>query len=84
MNIFPQQELSDTEKHLLVEIYNNPVVKKHLQIMAMADTIELLRLSGIQTPNEVLIKAHATVQGKLAVVSTLLSIEAPKPTNQEQ
>jgi hypothetical protein len=84
MKSFPQQELSDTEKHLLVEIYNNPVVKKHLQMMALSDTIELLHLSGIQTPNEMLVKAHATVQGKLAVIETLLSIEAPKPTKQEQ
>lgn len=77
--IFPQQELSETEQHLLAEIYNNPVVKKHLQIMAMSDTLELLQLSAIQTPNEALVKAHANVQGKLAVISTLLSIEAPKP-----
>lgn len=83
MKSFPEQTLSDTEKHLLVEIYNNPVVKKHLQMMALSDTIELLHLSGIQTPNETLIKAHATVQGKLAVIETLLSIEAPKPQPKE-
>jgi hypothetical protein len=76
--IFPQQELTETEQHLLAEFYNNPVVKKHLQMMALEDTIELLRLSGIQIPNEVLVKAHATVQGKLAVIGTLLSIQPPK------
>lgn len=80
--IFPQQELTKTEQDLLVEIYNNSVVKKHLQMMAMSDTIELLRLSAIQTPNEVLVKAHATVQGKLAVISTLLSIQPPKQQEQ--
>lgn len=79
---FPQQTLSETEEMLLFEIYNNPVVKKHLQIMALEDTIELLRLSGINTSDVVIAKAHATVQGKLAVISTLLSIEAPKPKEQ--
>lgn len=79
MKAFPEQTLSDTEKHLLAEIYNNPVVKKHLQIMALKDTLELLYLSGVQTPNDTLVKAHATVQGKLAVLETLLSIEVPKP-----
>jgi hypothetical protein len=83
MSLFIQQTLSDTEKSLLAEIYNNPVVKKHLQIMALSDTLELLHLSGIQTPNETLIKAHATVQGKLAVLATLLSIEAPQPKEQQ-
>ena len=82
MNLFPTQELSDTEKNLLAEIYNNPVVKKHLQILALADTLELLHLSGIQTSNDVLIKAHATVQGKLAVLATLLSIQPPKQEQQ--
>ena len=82
--IFPQQELSDTEQHLLFEIYANPVVKKHLQIMAMTDTIELLKLSAIQTPNEVLAKAHATVNGKLAVLATLINIQKPVPKEPQQ
>lgn len=81
--IFPQQELSQTEQDLLIEVYNNPVVKKHLQIMAMADTLELLRLSAIQTPDNILVKAHATVQGKLAVISTLLDIKPPKQQEQQ-
>jgi hypothetical protein len=81
--LFPVQTLSTTEQDILVEVYNNPVVKKHLQIMAMQDTMELLQLSGIQTPNDALVKAHATVQGKLSVLSTLLSIQPPKTKEQQ-
>lgn len=66
--------LSKTEEDIVIECLSNPSVKKYLSIMAMSDTKELLALSAISTPDSELIKAHATVNGKLAVISTLFSI----------
>lgn len=74
MKIFPEQTLSKTEQDILFEIYSNPVVKKHLEIMALEDTIELLEMSAISKTDSEIAKAHATVQGKLSVIATLLSI----------
>jgi len=46
--------------------------------MALNDAKELLSLSVIGNDKDTLAQAHAVVQGKLQVVSTLLSIEAPQ------
>lgn len=78
--IFPSTELSDTEAEILASIFSNPVVKKYLKVLALEDTKELLALSALSKTNEELVKAHAIVQGKLSIISTLLSIQ---PINKE-
>jgi hypothetical protein len=72
--LFPSLVLSDTEKDLLLEIYSNPVVTKHLKILALNDTKELLSFTALGKNDSEVAKAVATVQGKLTVLSTLLSI----------
>lgn len=82
-NIFPPASpLSQTEEDVLAEIYNSPVVLKHLRGMALNDTKELLALSAITSDKERLAQAHAVVQGKLQVIATLLSIATPTPKEQ--
>ena len=73
-DLFPEQALSATEIELLAEIYTNPVVKKHLQIMANNDTQELLAFTALGKSDTEVAKALATVQGKLTVLSALMSI----------
>lgn len=72
--MFSITELSKTETDIVIDVFSNPSVKKYLTNMAVEDTKELLALNAISTDNSVLAKAHATVAGKLAVLSTLLSI----------
>jgi len=47
----------------------------------MEDTKELLAISAISKTDQEIAKAHATVNGKLSVISTLLSIPS---LNKEQ
>ena len=72
--LFPVDHLSATEVDLITEIFSNPLVKRYLQILALGDAKELLALSAISNPDTEIIKAHANVQGKLSVLSTLVSI----------
>jgi len=74
----PNLALSETEEELVREIFTNPLLRKFLRIMALNDAKELLSLSVIGNDKDTLAQAHAVVQGKLQVVSTLLSIEAPQ------
>ena len=72
--LIPTPDLSRTEIDIIAEIYQNPAVAKHLRIMALNDTKELLALSSLAKPSDEIAKALAKVQGKLEVLSTLLSI----------
>lgn len=72
--ILPIPDLSETEQELLREIYRaNPVVSKHLKIIALNDAKELLALSGSGLPADEIALAHEHVRGKLATISTLLT-----------
>lgn len=77
-DLFPKLTLSTTEEELIITIFANPVVKKYLRILASEDTKELLAFSAISNPDTEIIKAHANVQGKLSVLSTLVSISNHK------
>lgn len=83
-NIFPEEELSKTEKDILLEIFSNSTVKRYLRIIGTEAIKELSGLSALGNNDGTISKAHATVNGKLSVISTLLSIEGdnqPLPTN---
>ena len=80
-DLFPSSLLTETEKNILVSLYSNPVFQKHIRMMAMEDTKELLRYSTLSHTDSEVVKALATVQGKLAAYQTLLSI--PSLNNQE-
>lgn len=72
--IFPDSPISQTEIDILKSKLSDEDIKKHLRRMALKDIKELLALSALDTSTETLITAHATVQGRLQVVNTLLSI----------
>ena len=73
-DLIKNQELSQTEQDILVQLYSNPSVKKHLQIMALNDTIELLSLSAGGRSDRDLAMAHENIRGRLSTINTLLSI----------
>jgi hypothetical protein len=75
-DIFPSAELSSGETQTILEVFSNPTVKKYLRNMAAEDTKELLSLAAISKTSDEIATAHAIVQGKLFVLSTLLSIAA--------
>lgn len=77
-SLIPTIDLSKTEIDVIAEIYQNPAIAKHLRIMALNDTKELLSLSSLSKSEEEIAKALAKVQGKLEVLSTLLSIAVPQ------
>ena len=82
-DLIKNQELSQTEQDVLVSLYSNPAVKKHLQIMALNDTIELLSLSTVGRPDRDLVLAHENIRGRLSTINTLLSIGSQESQTKE-
>lgn len=82
-DLIKNQELSQTEQDILVTFYNNPAVKKHLQIMALNDAIELLSLSTGGRSDRDLAMAHENIRGRLSTIYTLLSIGSQEPQTKE-
>jgi len=84
--IFPLISFSDTDEQIVRETLSNPSIKKYLRRMASEDAKELLSLSGVNSSKEVIHNAHLIVQGKLNVISTLLSIGVSQnpSSNEEQ
>ena len=76
--VLPTAELSSVEEDIIIQVFTNPVVKKYLSKVGQNDIKELINLSAISFDKEKLALAHATVQGKLAVITMLLAIEVPK------
>jgi hypothetical protein len=72
--LFEVEVLSETEEALLIEFYKNPVVKKHLKIMAQNDANELIQLSTSGKTERELALAHEHIRGRLSTISTLFSI----------
>lgn len=82
-DLIKNQELSQTEQDVLVQLYNNPAVKKHLQILALSDTIELLSLSAGGRSDRDLAMAHENIRGRLSTINTLLSIGSQESQTKE-
>ena len=86
-DLIKNQELSQTEQDILAVLYSNPAVKKHLQIMALNDTIELLSLSAGGRSDRDLAMVHENIRGRLSTINTLLSIgsqESPNASKENQ
>ena len=85
-SIFPVLSFSNTDEMVVKEVLSHPSVKKYLRRMATEDAKELLSLSGVDSSKEVMHNAHLIVQGKLNVISTLLSIGGSQnpSSNEEQ
>lgn len=78
-SLFRTEPISKTEEDIIAEVFRNSAVKKYIRILALNDTIELLRLGSINRSDAEIGKALATVQGKLSVYEMLLSIEERNP-----
>ena len=74
-DVFELETLSPTEEAQIIEIFSSGTVKKYLKIMAKNDIKDLAVLSVTERNSEELARKHALVQGKLAVLTTLLSIQ---------
>lgn len=73
-SIFPPVVLSETEEVLIGELFSNPLVKKYLRVLAQNDSKELLGIPLQSNSAESIVVAHATIQGRLQTIVTLLSI----------
>lgn len=74
-DLFGIDALSKEEETQIIEIFSSGIVKKYLKIMGRNDLKELAMLSVTEREDSIVGKKHALVQGKLAVISTLLSIQ---------
>lgn len=80
LSIFQPESLVKTEEDLLADFYRNPIVKKHLRLMAQNDSLELLSLSSSGKSDRDLAMAHEHIRGRLSTITTLLAIsELSKP-----
>lgn len=77
-DLFNPEEITKTEEDIIIELFSQPVVKKYLRIMGRNDSMELISLSVTERDDKEISKKHALIQGKLAVITTLLSIEKPQ------
>lgn len=76
MNIFPDQNLSDTEMSIVAAAMTNPAVIKYLHILAYNVGRDIV--TGVKAPNQSAddyLLIEAGMKGQLAAINTLLSIE---------
>lgn len=73
-HIIPSIQLSEPEEKELCNIFSNPLVQKYLRILGTEDSKDLLSLSLLDMLDREIANRHHFVSGKLAVISTLLSI----------
>lgn len=72
--IIQPPSLTEADEILLSEIYKNPTLQKHLIILAMNDSLDLLSLSSRGLSNDELAKSHEYIKGKLSFAATLLGL----------
>lgn len=77
-DLFPKEVITETEQNIIIEIFDNPLVKKYLRVLAQNDLAELATLSITEKVDSEVAKKHALVQGKLSTLVTLISITKPK------
>lgn len=66
--------IGEDEELLLVDICSSPIFKKYLTLLAIEATTELIGLAAENLAPDQLAIRHATTRGRLAVLTTLLSI----------
>lgn len=72
--IIPTSAITEAEEKELLITFSQPLVQKYLRILGMEDSKELLSLNILDMSDEDIANRHHFVSGKLAVISTLLSI----------
>lgn len=82
--IFPPIEIGDTEMDIIIAALATPSLQKYLRSLATNSATDLLAISLADKSDTNIVKIHARIQGRLEVVSTLLSIVAtPNPSSKE-
>lgn len=74
-SLFPTTELTKEEIIEVKKHLSNPVVTKYLKSLAVEDSKELLTMSTLDMSDKEIANRHIFVSGKLAVTTTLLSIQ---------
>lgn len=77
-DIFPEQELTETEEDIIALSLDTPLMKRYLRLLSLNDMKDFMSLKAITTPEYGLTQAYAVLQGRMEVVSALLSISANK------
>lgn len=72
--IFPQDPILPQEEDIIVEVFSNPAVRKYLKLLGSNLSKELIGLPILDETPESLVRKHTLTAGKLAVITTLLSI----------
>ena len=73
--MFGVVDFTETEQDQIIEIFSNPLVVKYLTNMAREEIKELASVSALRKEDNEVSKMHSAIQGKLQVLSTLLSID---------
>lgn len=74
--LFPIQELNQTEQDLIIAALGTPVVRKYLRALGSNLVRDYLMLDASGMSDEVLAKHHQFVKGQLALLDALCSIQA--------
>ena len=72
--IFPPDSILPQEEDIIVEVFSNPAVRKYLKLLGSNLSKELIGLPILDETPESLVRKHTLTAGKLAVITTLLSI----------
>lgn len=78
VDIYQIEDVTEPEQLVLKEVFSNPVVAKYLRILAQNDTADFVRADLLKDSPELYARKHSQLQGKLAVIATLLSISTMK------
>lgn len=77
MNIFPEITISEPDMIVVAECFSKPAVKKYLHMLAHSIGTDIV--TGQKAPNqsaEDYLMIEANMKGQLAVIDTLLGIDA--------
>lgn len=74
--LFPSTKLTEGEIFDVMSHLSSPSVVKYLKSLAIEDSKELLSLGTLDMTDREVMLRHIFVSGKLAVTTTLLSIQS--------
>lgn len=76
MQLFPAQDLSDSEKNMLAEILSAPVVQKYLQVVAYNIGSAIVNaIPDPDTSTDTWLKQELYLKGQLSMLTQLHSIK---------
>lgn len=84
MNLFPQEDLSDTEKNLLAERLDDPLIKRYFKLRAsnIASAIMAAIPDATESP-EVWFRKELFLKGQMEILEELYTIKPlHKPTQE--